>query len=92
MDYPGPITLNRFSVTREIVRQYREPGNPIAPAPSELAGIDLENRVLKPGESYEFALDVLFDTTGLQLYYINGFMYGRPQAWDTKRSYEFNVQ
>lgn len=86
--YPGPITLERFSITEEYVRNYRN----LLGQVDEVAGHDLGSKVLQPGETYKFSLDATFDKTGKQSMYINSLMTGRTQSWDTHQYYSIKVQ
>jgi len=90
-DYPGPITLQRFSITEDYVRDYRKADNTIAQV-DEIAGQDLGSKILRPSETYKFSLDVTFKNPGKQSPYINALMYGPTQDWDTQRAYSINVQ
>ncbi len=89
--YPGVMFLQRLSLTHDFVRNYRQSNETIAHV-KELAGKDLGSIVLKPGETYKLSLDVTFDKPGKQPMYLNSFILGTTQTWDTHQLYQLVVQ
>ncbi len=89
--YPGAMTLQRFSITESYDRNYRISDDEIAQI-DEISGIDLGSKILKPGETYNFSLDVTFPNSGKQGMYINSLINGRTQDWDSSQYYSINVQ
>jgi hypothetical protein len=77
----GPIVLQRFAITRGLVRGYRDAQNRVNPASSELAGTDLRGQVLAAGEQTIVSLGVVF-ARRLDGVYFNLLMDGPSQPWD----------
>lgn len=90
-DYPGPVTLQRFSVTEDYVRNYRQSLTTTSQQVDEIGGIDLGSKILSPGQTYRFSFDVTFPHSGKQSMYINALIDGPTQAWDTHQHYSIEV-
>jgi hypothetical protein len=85
------LNLQRFALTSEYQRDFRQSRTEIAIG-EEIAGVDLQNRVLRPGESVRFKVPVVFDEPGKQWVYLNAMMYGETQAFDARQAREFQVR
>lgn len=63
IEYPGSKTLQRFLVTDA-------PMGTSFKTTSEITSIELSDRIVRPGESYEFSVPVTFKNSGKQTFYI----------------------
>lgn len=90
----GPLTLERFSLTRSYSNYGRNAGDTGEDLvlPEEIAGKDLEGFELQPGESHKFTLSASLADEGAQGVYFNALIFGTTQNWDTHSLHEVTVR
>jgi len=89
------LKLDRFSLSPAYSNYGRDLGKPgeqpVLPA-DEIAGIDLEGKMLAPSESHTFRLTAELPKAGQQWVYFNGLVSGPTQNWDIHRAHELTVK
>lgn len=85
-----PLTLERFSLTREYSnygRSVGDRGKKLELPGDEVVAHDLAGKVLQTGESHSFRLNVTFPEAGQPGFYFNALVSGTSQNWDTHQSH-----
>ena len=85
------VVLQRFSLARKYNDKYRISKSKLS-SQDEIAGVDLQGHILKPGEKYRISLPAVFPEAGRQHIYFNTFMYGTTQTWDTQAARSVTVK